>query len=145
MKVSQFEDTQLEEIAKSNLDAFFSDMAAGSGQTELAKTSRDVREAQELDHFFQNFDDEMQLAACGRSGPTPRLRSEREPESDWRPGDDPEIGLEKDGGPLNKRYRSKLTKKVSASGWTTEFNDKGEIIRAYGPGVDLSVFEPVEA
>jgi hypothetical protein len=47
---------------------------------------------------------------------------------------------ENDGGPLNKRYQGKVTKKVSASGWTTEFNENGEIVRAYGPGVDPAVF-----
>jgi Mg-chelatase subunit ChlI len=54
MKVLPFEDDALETIIRGNVDAFFSDLAAGAGQTELAKSSRDVREAEELDHFSRN-------------------------------------------------------------------------------------------
>src|SRR6476660_2152755 len=141
MKVEHFHDDGIEQIARANADAFFSDLAADPQQIELAKASRDNREFENVNHFFEGFEEDMRLAACGaRSGPSPRLRSERpESESDWRPGDPIDKGLtEDDGGPLEKRYQGKLTKKVSASGWTSEFNEKGEIVRAYGPGVDLS-------
>jgi hypothetical protein len=136
----QHEDHFLESVKNAQIDAFLSDCQNEAGLGDLEKSLRAVREEEEVDRAWNGFIEELEINAAtgGRSNATPRLRSEQqepEPESSWRPGDDP------DGGPLEKRYNGKLTKTVSESGWTTELNEKGEIVRAYAPGVNPEVFE----
>lgn len=153
MKVQQYEDTALETIIRGNVDSFFADMAAGSGQTELTKSLRDAREMDDTNHAFAQFELEMQSVACGgRSGPAPRLRSERpESEQEWRVGDDPDLPFEKDGGELHKRHdpgnvlRGEPGSKKISGDWVHEFDAEGRICRAYHKSVNPSMFERLEA
>jgi len=106
MKVQLYEDHFIEEIAAANFDAFLADLKNDGQQLELSKSLKESRDADELEHFFQRFDEDMTAARFGRTGTGPvRLRSERpdESESEWVVGDpDVDKGLN-DGGELRKR------------------------------------------
>jgi hypothetical protein len=102
----QHEDNEIETIARGNLDAFFADLRAEAGQTDLTKNARETREAEEVDHDWHTFTENLEFAAAtGRTGAAPRLRSERPAPDEpmWRPGMDPGFGLEKSA---NRRKNS---------------------------------------
>jgi hypothetical protein len=128
-------DDFIESLAQANLDSFFSDLRSGAAQ-ESAKNLEDFRKAEDVEQFFGRFEEELQLAASGRSAPSPRLRSEhQEFEVEWKPGDPVE------DGPLEKRYSGRTRIEKSESGWTQEFSEDGRLIRAYGPQVDPALFK----
>src|SRR6267154_4524425 len=116
-------DTQLEGIVKANADAFFSDLARDPQQREPAKMLEDFRKSETTEHAFRQFEEELELAATGRTGPAPRLRSERpdQESAEWKPGMDPDIGL--DGGELAKAHGRRAARiEKSPSGWITEYD-----------------------
>jgi hypothetical protein len=88
-------ETQLESIVKANIDGFFADLRTEAGQVDLEKSVRQIREGEDLEQQFRAFEEEMLFPSTGRTGPAPRLRSERyHPEpGEWKPGDDPDVGL----------------------------------------------------
>jgi hypothetical protein len=102
MQIQYFHDSEIEDIAKANIDAFLADCRAEAGLPELSKHLRDVRQEQETDHAWNGFVESLE------SGPTgvdvrhePRLRSEDRPDPDVDP-------LEKeDGGQLAKAAGAK--------------------------------------
>jgi hypothetical protein len=103
MKVQPFVDDEIRNITLSNLDAFLADLKSDPQQTEIAKSVKANRAAEDLEILFGNFEETMQLAACGRTGTGPRLRSERtEAEPTWKPGMDENLGLEKRAGDRKK-------------------------------------------
>ena len=141
-------DDFLESIVRSNIDGFLSDAQTDAGQGELTKHLRDIRQEQEVDHEWNSFVENLDLSAAtgGRTGHSPRLRSERrdiDPDDIiWRPGMDPNLGL---GEPFQKRTGSKRKKParviMNPNGSTTEYDENGAILRHYAKGVDPSVFD----
>jgi hypothetical protein len=139
------QDDFLESLVQSNFDAFVADLKSGA-QGELEKSLKETRLAEDVDHQIDTFFEDLEFrAAGGRAGPAPRLRSGRsEPEPEWRPGMDPDSGLEKDGGELHKRFGGKMREPAriekSASGWISEYGEDGSLIRCYAAHVDREVF-----
>jgi hypothetical protein len=116
MRVQQFQDDGIEQIATANLDAFFADLKADPQQGQFSKAQAHDREMEAANHALDVFEEEMQLAACGRSvtrSSSPR-RERQEPEAgEWRPGMDVDFGLEKNAGERKKStlrawFRSQL-------------------------------------
>jgi hypothetical protein len=112
MRTQFFHDDAVEQIAKSNLDAFFSDLKTDQQPGKFIVKSAngeksvvfDEKQMEKASHALDIFEEDLQfVAVTGRTGPSPRLRSERPESEEWRPGDPIDKGLnEDDGGPLEK-------------------------------------------
>jgi hypothetical protein len=106
-----------EEIEMESFEAFIFDCHQEEKSREISKNIRAVREETELDHQWAGFVEDMELAAAtgGRSGPAPRLRSERPAldESEWKPGNpDVDLGLEKSAGRKKNSLRAWFVEQI---------------------------------
>ena len=147
MRIQQFEDDTIERAATANIDAFFADLAADPQQSELAKRLQEDRQSEENDHAWHQLTEDFELRAAGVDpGHTPRLRSDNRPDPDLDDDDGDELhkraGGSSDHGSVYERGEPG-TKKIHGD-WVHEFDQSGNVFRAYHKSVDGAVFARTE-